>query len=259
MNQLFFTHVVDLIFPGFYFINYWSFTQLWQVYLAYCGIAALLQLSKGWFENLRVQNELAMLRSEKSQAELMLLKSQVNPHFLFNSLNSIYSLALKQSEQTAASVMHLSELLRYALYQSGNELVTLQDEVDMVNKYLKLQRLRRPERTQIEFDTSQADLTHKVPPMLIQPLFENAFKHGDPAAAPFIEAFARSDSQSFFFAIKNRIKPADDGEHHDVGGIGLENIRKRLELLYPNQHRLLVKEGNGSFQVIIEIYRHESA
>lgn len=260
LNMWFFGPVVDIIFPNLFLINYYSFTELWQFYLAFPAVAGLLQLSKGWFRNLESTKRIEQLKTEKLEAELKSLKGQVNPHFLFNALNSIYGLALKNSSKTADSVMLLSDLLRYSLYQGEKDFVRLEDEIEMIQKYIEIQetRLQKTLHWEMDFDGYTADF--QIIPMLLQPLFENAFKHGHVDAAPFVKAqLSTSNEGHFSFSISNARALNAQTLVKESGGVGLNNIRKRLELVYPERHRFETETNATHFTVILDIYAHARA
>jgi len=259
LNQWFFDGAVDRLFPGLYLINYYSFTELWQFYLAFPAVAGLLQLSKGWFLHLEASQRIEQLKAQNLEAELKSLKGQVNPHFLFNALNSIYALALKNSEKTAPSVMQLSDLLRYSLYQTEKEYVRIEDEIEMIEKYIEIQETRLQHPVHIQLDFKNYDPGFKIPPMLLQPLFENAFKHGDTMGRPFIKADLFTSEDKLTFSISNPVFEPSDTSWKDSGGVGLHNIQKRLELIYPDKHQFKTTETGTHFMVQIEIYSHERA
>ena len=252
-NLFFFSSIVDVLFPGLYFINYYSFGELVQFYFAFSGIAALLQLSKGWFQNIRTTQQIDALKKEKLIADLNALKSQINPHFLFNSLNNIYALSLTKSDRAPKAIMQLSELLRYNLYHTHEALVPVKDELEMVGRYIELQKMRftQPPKVVFEIDVDQQNI--EIPPMLLQPLFENAFKHGDPEKSPMIQAELTVHTTALSFAITNA-KPQVEAETPDEdGGVGLENMHRRLELLYPEKHQFDIEERDDSFSVTLSI------
>jgi two-component system LytT family sensor kinase len=169
--------------------------------------------------------------AENKQAELSFLRSQVNPHFLFNNLNNIYSLVAFKSEHALPAIAGLSELLRYMLY-NGQQMVRLQEELSYIEKYVALQQLRFEHPTNIRFDVSGDTSGRQLPPLLLIPFVENAFKHGDPtAAAEWLRLSIQVKAYGFTFICVNR-KAA--GIRKDVtGGIGITNVKKRLALLYP--------------------------
>ncbi len=198
------------------------------------------------------QNSLiTALQHEKSVAELDLLKQQLNPHFFFNTLNNLYALSLQRSERTPESILQLSELMRYVIYKAREPFVSIQEEVKYLNDYLQLQKIRLKRSLDLRFEEEIADSTTMIAPLLLIVFVENAFKHGiENAERPaFLYISLKADERSVHFVCKNSFEPA----HHVHTGIGLTNLRKRLELLYPQKHRLSTGAVNGEFVASLEI------
>jgi two-component system, LytTR family, sensor kinase len=185
------------------------------------------------------------LEREKTNAELAFLKSQVNPHFLFNTINDIYGLALTKSDNTPEALLKLSGMLRYMLHESNTALVPLEKELNYIKEFIDLQNIGFKGNTQvllkIEGDISKPSL----PPMLLIPFVENAFKHGDfnDKNNP-IEIVCRVEKEQIIFSCKNIIRTK---QKDSIGGIGLQNVKRRLELLYPERHQLDIETENGLF------------
>ncbi|HEX2536273.1 MAG TPA: histidine kinase, partial [Chitinophagaceae bacterium] len=195
-----------------------------------------------------VEHQQLLLENQRTQ--LSFLRSQVNPHFLFNSLNNIYALVYRQSPKALEAVALLSDQLRYMLYQEQEE-VEVQKEWDYIRQYIRLQRLRFEQPLEIEEKVSGSDEGLRVPPLLLIPFVENAFKHGDfRAAGPHIELELAAEPGRLRFRISNTKGPR---EKDAVGGIGLQNLRRRLELLYPGRHSLLTKDAGNRFTAELEV------
>jgi LytS/YehU family sensor histidine kinase len=194
------------------------------------------------------------LENQKLRAELSYLKMQVNPHFLFNALNNIYSLAISEKgKKTGDSIMKLSELLRYVLYEKEDEhnKVSLEKEIKHINSYIDLVKLRYENGIYINFSIEGDTSNKRIAPLLLFPLIENASKHGvlnDPNKPTNIDLDV-SDS-SIRFTIKNHKNAYLKDE---VGGIGIQNVQKRLDLLYPNQYTLKVDETSDQFIVDLHL------
>lgn len=193
------------------------------------------------------------LAQSKAEAEIKLLKGQLHPHFLFNSLNNIYSLALLKSDLTADSILKLTELLDYLIYRANLDKVPISEEVDLLENYIGLERLRYNERLLIETDLQLTQPNIKVSPLLLLPFAENCFKHGGPAADGFFRVVIRlrADEQQLNFYIYNSKKKSRSGG--SSGGIGLQNIRQRLLLLYPGRHVLTIHDLPDRFEVDLQI------
>lgn len=187
--------------------------------------------------NRELQNRILGAQLQIKEQELNYLKMQIHPHFLFNTLNTIYGFAIKNSRKTPEIILKLSNLLDYILYQVNKPRVSLKDEVLHIQEYVDLERVRFQETLLVEMNYSDIPDTTQIAPMLLIPFVENAFKHGqiiDGYLNVVINIDLRDDELSFY--IKNTIMEED--EDKDDGGIGLENIRKRLELNYPGNHSL---------------------
>lgn len=194
------------------------------------------------------------LAASKMEAEIKLLKGQLHPHFLFNSLNNIYSLALVRSELTADSILKLTELLDYLIYRANQEKVPLSEEVELLENYIGLEQLRYDDRLQIDTDLKVAAGKIPVAPLILLPFAENCFKHGGLSDDGIfrVKVYLRADEDGLDFRIYNSKKP-HRSSIATTGGIGLENIRQRLTLLYPGRHSLEIRDRNKVFEVELQI------
>jgi len=172
------------------------------------------------------------LRIEKQEAELNYLKSQTNPHFLFNTLNNIYSLTIAKSDLAPESVMRLSKILRYMLYDASGEYISIEQELKVINDYIALEQLRYDVSLKVDFNYNIEDTKQSIPPLLLMPLVENAFKHGVAEARtnPFVNIHLSVQIRQLVFIIKNSSEST--GEEKIKEKIGLSNLRRQLELLY---------------------------
>lgn len=212
------------------------------------GVAVTLKLLRG---QLTAKEREKSLVKEKLETELRFLRNQTNPHFLFNTLNNIYALARKQSPQTAPVVMKLSQLLRFMLYESGNEQVPVAAEIHVLNDYLDLEKIRYNERLQLEFIQDIDDDTRKIAPLLLLPFVENAFKHGvsESRFHSFVRIELRLAAGQLSFTIDNT---SDNGDSPVSDKIGLGNVRRQLQLMY-KEHSLNVHNGPHVFSVHLTI------
>lgn len=201
-------------------------------------------------KSLKDQNDIAQqsleLQKEKSAAELQMLKNQLHPHFLFNTLNNIYSLSISQSAKTSESIERLSEILDHVLYRSNAPFVLLSDEVNLLRNYIELEKLRYNNQLQVHFQTS-CDHDCNIAPMLLLTIVENAFKHGTSESIydPMIDITLSSTTSLFQFTVKNTYDP--DALHHHGKRIGLPNLRQQLELIYPKKHILDIERTDRLF------------
>lgn len=188
-----------------------------------------------WFSNERIQRN---LESERREMELQFLKSQLNPHFLFNSLNNIYSLAYQKSDKTADAIMKLSEIMRYMIYESNTPTVALSKEVDYLTSYIELQKIRFKDGAYIELTLNGEIDNQKIVPLMLISFVENAFKHGvvtDPAEPVKINIIA--NQKILHFSVVNK----KNQQNKDAqGGVGLTNVERRLQLVYPDRYKLNV-------------------
>jgi len=192
------------------------------------------------------------LVKEKLETELKFLRTQTNPHFLFNTLNNIYALSRKKSDKTPEVVMKLSELLSFMLYESGKETITVAEEIRMMEDYIELEKIRYNERLSVEMHKHIDDGNQRIAPLLLLPLVENAFKHG--ASETRFDSFVHINiglSHSYLnFSIENSVE--DGREKRSNGSIGLNNIKRQLELMYA-VHEMKVEERDDIYKVNIGI------
>lgn len=191
---------------------------------------------------------------ERLQSELAFLRSQISPHFIFNILNSIVYLIRTQSPFAEPVTIKLSELMRYILYESADRQVPLDKEVDYLKNYVELQQLRFEEDVDIRLRIEGQPSSQLIEPMLMIPFVENAFKHGVGLTEnPVIDIALSFDEQGLHFSVKNKIAPEMPEDKDDSSGIGLKNVKRRLELLYPDRHRLEVAEQGEWFIVSLTL------
>lgn len=210
-----------------------------------------LRLIENWFKRQELEKE---LKETQLEAELRFLKAQVNPHFLFNALNNIYSLSFTQSKKTPEMILKLSDMMSYMLYDCKNEQVPLSSEIDYLNNYIALQQLKKDGEQNIDFQILGNTSGIQITPMLFIPFFENAFKHGnlDDLEKGWLKSQLQIDHEGIQFSISNSL-PLEKRKNKQ-GGVGLENIRRRLDLLYPDKHELIIEKKNFVFSVVLKIY-----
>jgi len=208
-----------------------------------------LYLSFNWFQ----QNaQLADLRNEKLETELSFLKSQINPHFFFNTLNNLYALTLENSKAAPEVILKLSDLMRYTIYDGREERVPLQQEVTFIENYLELQRIRLHKKSTISFQHNISNLQLSVPPLLFVIFLENAFKHGVETlrdnAIVDIE-ISENEGVVKFYVLNNY----DHEERPLKAGLGLENVKRRLKLLFGNQYKLEIVDQENTYRVYLTL------
>ncbi len=232
----------------------WSITpnQIYPFYgiLTICGFAASIKMLKKWYlENERNKK----IEREKTMMELEMLKAQVHPHFLFNTLNNLYSLILTHSERAAMVVTHLSDLLRYMLYDCNEKEIPLNSEIELLKKYVELEKLRYGSRMDVSFvcDIRQQNLV--IAPLLLLPFVENSFKHGmsEQIDQCWISMHVQTIENRFIFSLSN--STVGNKQLVISGGIGLQNIRKRLDLMYPGGYKLTNQEEADMYIVKLDM------
>lgn len=202
----------------------------------------------------RKEEEIIVNKNEALQTELKLLKSQINPHFLFNALNNIYALSVIDSAKTQQSISYLSDMLRYVLYECEQEMVPLEKEVTYINNYIKLFSLKSSKTYPITSDFQVSKKAIMIAPMLFIPFVENALKHSniEKITDTYIQMKLRADARQIHFEIENSV-PQTAVVKDAVGGIGIENVKKRLAILYPGRHQLSINETSMAFKVNLKI------
>ena len=255
LNQLTFEHIIDFFLPGYYFISYFDFLDLLKFFSAFIAITSLIKLSKSYFMLMEARNQLMKMQKEKSEAELNALRVQVNPHFLFNGLNSIYSLVLKNSDKAPETILKLSEILRYIIYETPEEKVDLKRELDYMQHYIDIQKLRSGPRGKIEVSISGNPDNRKIAPLLFLPLIENSFKHGikGETGDSFVMMKWTIGDGFIRFIAENNKGQSDDIEMDHRQGIGLENLKQRLNMAYPGKHYFEITETEDRFKVELKI------
>lgn len=194
------------------------------------------------------------MEKNKLETEVKFLKSQINPHFLFNTLHNIYTLTIIKPERASEQLLKLSDLLRYMLYDSNQERVPLEREVEYLKNYLGLAKLKDSRGMDISFTINESIKSIKVAPLLFIPFVENAFKHSqnEKLEKGYIYISLNIIGEKITFEVDNS-KPQNEYNKDEVGGIGLKNIQQRLKLLYPNKYNLDINETNDSFKIKLEL------
>lgn len=216
-------------------------------------VSTLLKITKEWLFQQAVQKD---LENKNLQSELSFLKSQINPHFLFNTLNSLYALTLKKSDKAPELVLQLSDMMRYMLYKSNEKEVPLEHEIRYIENYLALEQTRYGDKARIEFDyVGEAASQYKIAPLLFITFLENSFKHGLSQSIEhgFVECFIYTENGMIDYTLQNS-KTTERDDNYFQGGIGLVNVKRRLELIYPKRYQLDIHETEDTYVVNLKIY-----
>lgn len=230
----------------------YPFTGSSAVFFLVLTISTCSRVIQEW---LGIEKKKQQIEHEKLATELSFLKSQINPHFLFNTLNNIYSLAIVKSDATADAVLKLSSIMRYVLNETKHNLVALEKEVQFIKDYIELQKARLTDKVTIQFLVEGETEQRQIAPLILIPFVENAFKYGisTKEASAILFKLKAEDNSIDFISLNNII--TSDKEKNEQTGIGLKNTKRRLELLYPNKHSLTVSKENNLFIVRLTLSR----
>jgi len=235
--------------PFFEFDYIFSFFNIYAV----VGIVTSIRLFKFWLRN---QTATQNLKEEKLEAELKFLKSQIHPHFLFNTLNNLYALTLDKSDQAPEVVMKLSNLLDYMLYEANDPKVSLDKEIHLIRNFLDLESIRYGEGLDINFDLKGSSSGYYIAPMLLLPFIENSFKHGlsKQTTKAWIQIDMILERGLLHFNVKNsQGKIKDNKKESYTEGIGLSNVKRRLDLIYEKNYSLKIKDEAEQFEIDLYI------
>ena len=201
-----------------------------------------------WFKNEKIKEQ---LENQNLKTELAFLKSQINPHFLFNTLNNIYILAYQGSKETAEAILKLSDMMRYMLYESSDEFVPLEKEIEYIGQLISLQQLRMKEKSCLEFYTNGSTAEKVIAPLILIAFVENIFKHAvlnNPEDHARVEISIENNILTF--RSRNRML---SGTNKSQTGIGLQNVRRRLELIYPGKHQFEIEQDGIHYSIHLTI------
>lgn len=215
--------------------------------------STIFKIITDWVRHLREKQE---LQTQTMQSELRFLKSQINPHFLFNTLNNLYALTLKKSDKAPEIVIKLSEMMRYMLYECNEKKVLLSKEVNYLRNYLDLEKLRQGKNVEINFEVQGHISNQQIAPLMFIPFLENSFKHGlnNHIQHGFVNIYMNVENEEIDFFIENsKAKVLPKKDHRKSGGIGLVNVQRRLNLIYPNHHELHIDNNPQTYAVTLHL------
>ena len=216
-------------------------------------VAVAIKLLKYWYANQQAQQ---VLTQQRLQAELKFLKTQIHPHFLFNTLNNLYALTLKRSERAPEMVLKLSELINYMLYECTSEAVPLTKEIKFIRNYGDIEKMRYGDKLDLDIRVTGEVNNRKIAPLVLLPFVENCFKHG--ASEDLHQSWVKVsiDVQPSVTLMKVENNKASENGVPKKEGIGIQNVKRRLDLIYPEQHELKIINGQETFLVILTIQNH---
>lgn len=256
LNIWFFSYIIDYIFPDYYFISYHSSTKLITLFSIFLIGTTFIKLSEDWIYFNRQENKKLKFENQQIQTQLSALRSQINPHFLFNSLNVIFALALEKKEETTKAIVQLSDILRYVIYDSNTERVSLKNEIILLNNYIEFQKFRHQVADKIKFTHNIINDNYLIYPMLLLPLIENSFKHGikGDIENTFINLNITQDNYEFHFYIENNFDKNLVTLDKENSGLGIENIQKNLQIVYPGSHLFEITKTETTFMVSLKLF-----
>ena len=247
LNYSLFDYGIDILFPKLYYISYFKIWELYLIIAAYLLFTTIVILIWQY-------RQMLIARRESVQNELSALKAQINPHFLFNNLNTIYGMALQKNDRTPKVILQLSDFLRYVLYDTSSETIPLEKEVEIIRTYVNLQKERiNPDITTVEFITKGDFKRVDIAPLLLLPLAENCFKYGKGKSKGLIKINIEYNGEQLQFSTANKITRREKPKAEKNSGIGLSNVEKRLNLIYPGQFTLEYGETEGIFRLKLTI------
>lgn len=261
--------IVISIFYGLIFMNALQYNQMMPlskslifvmvaVYLVVLLFSAFILLKHNYSsvaKNKDLENKVLLAQLKLKEQELNYLKMQIHPHFLFNTLNTLYGYALKKSEETPEMILRLSNLLDYLLYQIDKPKVSLANEIAHILDYIELEKIRFKDTLKVDLDIPKIDPQIDIAPMLLIPFVENSFKHGNRADKKLLIFISlKTEGNEIRFSVKNSNRKTQMTEGK---GIGLKNVQKRLELLYPDNHTFSVSEDTEWFEINL-ILNHQN-
>ncbi|MDN5291951.1 MAG: two-component system, LytTR family, sensor kinase [Anaerophaga sp.] len=228
-------------------------------YLVLCLMAFWVSMTKYLVEKQEKNNiEIETLKRDKAESELKFLKTQINPHFLFNALNNIYTMVYTGDESAPEKITMLSYMLRYVLYDCESDYISLYKEIEYINSFLEFQQLKTEEKQNISFNIGKYDENYQIAPMLLVTFVENAFKHSkiEKDKSGYVKIKLKQTKDQFTFSVENSKPSINITKKPSISrGIGIENARNRLELLYPNKHSLVIINEENLYKVVLKLHK----
>ena len=252
LNTWFFELIVALFFNDYYFISYHNKLEIYFIFFIFFILTSLVKLAEDWIYLNQVENKILKAQKQEIEQQLYYLKGQINPHFLFNSLNVLYSLAIDKKEDITSAILQLSDILRYVIYDVETDKISLEKEIRLIQNYIAFEKNRHVKNSKITFNYS-GDEQQKIYPMLLLPLIENSFKHGLKSGIenPFIKINFKENNGNLIFNITNNFKEIKNNNTYK--GIGLKNIKENLTLIYPKKHHFTTEIKGTFFTVNLTI------
>lgn len=254
INPWFFNVLVDTFFKDYFFISYHNTIEIYFIFSVFFILTALIKLAEDWVFLNQLENRALKIQNQHIENQLHYLKGQINPHFLFNSLNVLYSLAIEEKKEVTNAILQLSYILRYVIYDVNADKITIKKEIELLTNYIEFEKNRHVQNSTITFDY-KVDEDLEIYPMLLLPLLENSFKHGLKSGTlnPHINMELIVKNKKIDFVISNNFKESTNNTTKEEYGIGLKNIQENLSLIYPDKHLFSIENSHPIFTVRLTI------
>lgn len=248
-----FLFLSEWFFPNYYLVGIYTPLEVLGFAILFLLISSSLEFARNWFEGLQAKNRVSELETEKIASELKALRAQVNPHFLFNSLNTIYSEALKRSGKAAELILKLSDMLRYVVDKMEEDQVSLQEEVSYIKNFIELHKERINDPTKVHFVLDGEPDSQKISPLLLLNFIENTFKHADLTQEnAFISIKILIRNNDLTLSCSNTFFE-DSFDGTNISGSGIDNAKRRLELAYPGRHSLHIEKNEKTYNLKLKM------
>lgn len=248
-----FRYLSEWLFPNYYLVGVYTPLEVIGFAILFLLVSSSLEFARSWFEGLQAKNRVAELETEKVASELKALRAQVNPHFLFNSLNTIYNEALKKSQKAPELILKLSEMLRYVVDKMEEDQVLLTEEVAYIRNFVELHKERLNDPTKVHFILDGEISSQKIAPLLLINFIENSFKHADLTDEnAFIAIKILVQGKQLTLTCSNTFFIDSPRTQNGVGS-GIENAKRRLALAYPNRHSLEIKKSESTYNLELKL------
>lgn len=244
-----------MLFKNYFFISYHSHTSFTTILSITIIAATLIKLAEDWFYFNQAQNKIIRDAHQITQSQLTALRSQINPHFLFNALNVIYAMSLEQKSTTKDAVLQLSDILRYVIYDANTNKVMVSQELELIKSYIAFNKNRSATNLETQLISTVENPDFEIYPMLLLPLIENAYKHGgvNQDGQNFINITLLQKDTMFNFEIENSVNSNFQKAVENNGGVGLKNVHENLKIVYPHNHSLTIQETPFLYKASLQI------
>jgi sensor histidine kinase YesM len=254
INPWFFNVLVNTFFKDYFFISYHNKIEIYFIFAVFFILSVLIKLAEDWVYLNQLENRALKIQNQQIENQLHYLKGQINPHFLFNSLNVLYSLAIEEKKEVTNAILQLSDILRYVIYDVNAAQITIKKEIELLTNYIEFGKNRHVQNSTITFDY-KVDENLEIYPMLLLPLLENSFKHGLKSGVknPYIDVKLIVKNKKIDFVILNNFKEITNYNTKEEYGIGLKNIQENLAIIYPDKHLFSIENSHAIFIVRLTI------